>query len=65
MKIKINNSEKEIASSNIKDLIAELGIKANGIAIAQNNQIIPFKLWESTLISSTDNLTIIKATQGG
>ncbi|MBV7528575.1 sulfur carrier protein ThiS [Chitinophaga sp. sic0106] len=36
-----------------------------GIAIAVNNQVIPKTSWDHQALSAADNITIIRATQGG
>jgi sulfur carrier protein len=38
---------------------------ANGIAIAVNQEIISKAHWDTYALKSGDNITIIKATQGG
>ena len=36
-----------------------------GIAVAVNNQVIPKASWENQPLLASDNVTIIRATQGG
>ncbi|GEP92960.1 sulfur carrier protein [Chitinophaga terrae (ex Kim and Jung 2007)] len=36
-----------------------------GIAVAVNNQVVPKNSWSDQLVSDADNITIIRATQGG
>ena len=38
---------------------------AKGIAIAVNQEIVPKANWVTQLLTPGDNITIIKATQGG
>jgi sulfur carrier protein len=42
-----------------------LALPANGIAIAVNLEIIARSHWATHVLHPNDNLTIIKATQGG
>ncbi|MBQ0734597.1 sulfur carrier protein ThiS [Aquimarina celericrescens] len=66
MTININNQSQVISkSSSISTLLEQLNVSSNGIAIAVNNKIITKEKWGQTLIQSSDNITIIKATQGG
>ncbi len=66
MTININNQSQVISkSSSISTLLEQLNVSSNGIAIAVNNKIITKEKWDQTLIQSSDNITIIKATQGG
>ncbi len=39
--------------------------QANGIAVAVNQVIIPKAQWDTYTLQPGDNITIIKATQGG
>ena len=36
-----------------------------GIAVAVNNQVIPKTTWHDQQLCNADNITIIRATQGG
>ncbi|WP_295126086.1 sulfur carrier protein ThiS [uncultured Chitinophaga sp.] len=36
-----------------------------GIAVAVNNKVVPKQHWLSTPLQNADNVTIIRATQGG
>jgi sulfur carrier protein len=36
-----------------------------GIAVAINSQVIPKTNWQQQVLQSADNVTIIRATQGG
>jgi sulfur carrier protein len=36
-----------------------------GIAIAVNSQVVPKTTWQQQTLQSADNITIIRATQGG
>ncbi|TYB78012.1 sulfur carrier protein ThiS [Bizionia gelidisalsuginis] len=47
------------------EVLTQLEISQNGIAIAINNNIIQKSKWPKTTLANTDALLIIKATQGG
>ena len=64
MEITVNGSKKDIKSTLISELVVELQLKTNGIALALNQNILPFKEWDSTSLTNGDSITIIKATQG-
>ncbi len=38
---------------------------SNGIAVAVNNAVVPRAEWESFTVHENDQLTVIRATQGG
>lgn len=67
MTIYLNDNPKEISENcTIQQLVDSLYPEAQqGLAVALNESIIPKKDWEHTLLSDTDHLLIIRATQGG
>lgn len=67
MTIILNNHQKEVAEKATLQsiVIAELGDKLNGIAVAVNNTVIAKAERENYVLQSNDNILIIKATQGG
>ncbi|MFD2908933.1 sulfur carrier protein ThiS [Flavobacterium ardleyense] len=68
MELKINNQHKtfDCKSLTIQELIDfELPAKQNGIAIAVNQTVVPKSQWITFTLSSSDEILIITATQGG
>jgi len=66
MNITVNNNQQTINESiNIDGLVEHLKIDAKGIAIAVNQTVVPKVNWNNTKLEENDNITIIKATQGG
>ncbi|WP_299103732.1 sulfur carrier protein ThiS [uncultured Tenacibaculum sp.] len=66
MIIKVNESPREISNtSSLQELINELQISTNGIAIAINNSVIKKEDWLSYSLQEDDNVLIIRSTQGG
>lgn len=66
MIIKVNESPREISNTiSLQELINELQISTNGIAIAINNSVIKKEDWLSYLLQENDNVLIIRSTQGG
>jgi sulfur carrier protein len=68
MELKINNKSKhfEAATLSVQALLdLEFPNKQNGIAFAINNSVIPKTDWATTVLSETDDILIITATQGG
>lgn len=66
MKVQVNNKEVNITNdSTLTQLIAQLELPAQGIAIAVNNQLIPRTDWERFSLHENDSLVIIKAACGG
>lgn len=66
MKIKVNNKEIEAASCiNISQLIIQLELPNQSIAVAVNNQMITRDKWDHSSLQENDNVVIIKAACGG
>lgn len=66
MTIKVNESLREFSNtSTLLELINELQVQTNGIAIAVNENVIKKENWISHKLRENDNVLIIKSTQGG
>jgi len=67
MIISVNNKPLELSSTeNINSVLQRLQFnQVKGIAVAINNKVIPKSSWEDHLVKENDNITIIRATQGG
>ena len=64
--IKVNNKEHQfLASISLQEILEELQISTNGIAVAVNQNIITKSDWLTTTLNQNDAVLIIKATQGG
>jgi len=66
MTVNVNNQSQSFSDhSSVDDLINELKIAPNGIAVAINNSVVRREEWVATKLKNNDNVTIIQATQGG
>ncbi|MBL4592784.1 MAG: sulfur carrier protein ThiS [Flavobacteriales bacterium] len=66
MEVTVNNNKQFLEElSNIQSMVDQLNIDVNGIAIAVNLTVISKTEWGQTNLKENDNITIIKATQGG
>jgi sulfur carrier protein len=67
MTIILNNHQKEVAEQATLQsiVVAALGNKQNGIAVAVNNTVIAKAERENYILQPNDTILIIKATQGG
>jgi sulfur carrier protein len=65
--MRINGQEFQLSSSKSLSLIfKENNIQTpSGIAVAVNQKVIPRAKWDEQLVNQTDEIIIIKATQGG
>jgi sulfur carrier protein len=68
MELKINQQIKKFNAETLTLqalLDLEIPNKHNGIAVAVNNTVVPKINWNQHLVSETDEILIISATQGG
>ena len=67
MKIKFNSNQIDVQSqSTVKEVLHSQGIFSNkGVAVALNQAVLAFDLWENTKLKENDALIVITATAGG
>jgi thiamine biosynthesis protein ThiS len=69
MQLVINGQQKDFpelaGDAKISDLIAQLGLKQDRVAIEQNGEIVPRTAWQSVSLQSGDRLEIVHFVGGG
>ncbi len=66
MTISVNGREREIDDkTTLGGLIAELGVRREGIAVARNDDVIPRGAIDATELRAGDTVEIIVAVAGG
>lgn len=65
MKVIINSKEVETNSTTLSQLVEELSLPMQGIAIAVNNRMIPRTEWVNYNLTESVSIVIIKAACGG
>jgi len=69
MKLQINGEDREFSPSGasfpLSDLIEQLGMKADRVAIELNLEIVPREKWAATPLKSGDKLEIVHFVGGG
>jgi len=67
MNIYINSKQQEVpGEAKITDALISMNIAGQkGIAIAVNDNVVPRTEWETHILKANDQVTLIKATQGG
>lgn len=64
--ISVNNKDHQIeAAKSLQEILEELEVTVNGVAVAINQSIITKSEWSNTQLIDKDEVLIIKATQGG
>jgi thiamine biosynthesis protein ThiS len=66
MRLQINGDEQEFADSlSLADLIAQLGMKADRVAVELNREIVSRTRWAETSLHDGDKLEIVHFVGGG
>ena len=66
MRLQINGDEKEFADGlSLAGLIAQLGMKADRVAVELNREIVSRAQWGETSLHDGDNLEIVHFVGGG
>ena len=65
MRVMINGEQREISSSRVDALLAELEYEGTHFAIALNFDVLPRSRWAETPLRNGDELEIITPRQGG
>ena len=65
MEVKINNQPKATNASSLQELVSELSLPGQGVAVAVNNEMIPKDDWAAHQIKDGDDILIIQAACGG
>jgi thiamine biosynthesis protein ThiS len=66
MRLIINGEERDFGSlSTLSDLIAQLGMKADRVAVELNRDLVPRDRWPSTQLADGDKLEIVHIVGGG
>jgi len=65
MKVLVNNKEVETSAATLSQLIGELDLPTQGIAVAVDNRIAPRTTWETYPLQEGVAIVINKAACGG
>ena len=66
MKLVINGEDRTFGSiSTLSDLLTELGLKGDRVAVERNRELVPRDRWPQTQLSEGDKLEIVHFVGGG
>ncbi len=65
MNVKVNGKEVTVQGATLTDLILQLALPQNGVAVAVDNKMIPRVQWSDYALSEGLQIVIIKAACGG
>jgi sulfur carrier protein len=52
-------------SANVEQLVGELGLKGDRVAVEHNGEIVPRSTWAETMLNSGDRLEVVHFVGGG
>ena len=66
MRIRLNGEDREIPeASTIADLLAALGLRRDGVAVAVNRRVVPRSRHAEHALAAGDEVEVIQAVGGG
>jgi sulfur carrier protein len=66
MNVTVNGRHTDVASdATLADLVAQLGARPTGTAVAVNGDVVPRSAWSRQRIADGDALEVLAAVQGG
>jgi thiamine biosynthesis protein ThiS len=65
MKLTINGQQQDSAAGTLAQLIEQLGMKQDRVAVELNHNIVPRGLWPETNLAEGDNVEIVHFVGGG
>lgn len=65
MQVFVNQKEVSTSATHLDQLIAELGLPAQGVAAAVDNKMVTRTAWATFALSEGAHITVIKAACGG
>ena len=65
MRILINGEPVEVDTSNLSEILEQLGYQTEDIVVARNLEFIPRTQWDNCIVAEQDSLDILAAMFGG
>lgn len=65
MKVSVNNKTVETAAETLSQLIDELGLPADGMAVGVDGRIVPRVAWAGFALAEGQRLVVVRAACGG
>ena len=66
IEIVLNGEPRSVqATHTLAELVAELGLAGQAVALAINRHVVPRQRWDETLLAGGDKVDIVRAIGGG
>jgi sulfur carrier protein len=63
--IVVNGKPAQVTAGNIQDLLPELGMRGERIAVERNRELVPRRLWAQTQLQAGDQIEVVHMVGGG
>jgi len=66
LEIELNGEARQVRpGASVGDLVEQLGIASQAVALAVNRQVVPRQQWNERLLARQDKVDIVRAIGGG
>ncbi|MXZ54691.1 MAG: sulfur carrier protein ThiS [Gammaproteobacteria bacterium] len=65
MRILVNGEQVDVDTSNLREILVELGYQPEDIVVARNLEVIPRAQWDDCIVDEQDSLDVLAAMFGG
>jgi len=65
MTLTINGEDRDFTAANLAELVEQLGMKQDRVAVELNRDIVPRDRWAETTLTQGDRLEIVHFVGGG
>ena len=65
MTISVNGEVREVEANTLNELLMELNLTVEGVAVAVNNRIVMRAQWDTFWLCGGEEVMVIGATRGG
>ena len=65
MRIECNGQPKDVAASTVEELITELGVAGQRLAVERNQTMVPRRQWAAARLQPGDRIEVVRFVGGG
>ncbi len=63
--IVVNGKPVEVAAATLEELLSELGLRGERVAVERNQALVPRRAWSATLLEAGDRIEVVHMVGGG
>ncbi|MGH9518719.1 MAG: sulfur carrier protein ThiS [Terriglobales bacterium] len=65
IEIEVNGKRHSVAARTLAELLSELQLGADRIAVERNRELVPRRLWAETVLANGDRVEVVQMVGGG